>query len=702
MFLLRLELKMNVAKRVKKYNENALTAAVESVKNGSLSFKKASEIYNIPRSTLISRVKGWKTRGPSQRTSPGRVTDLPFETEVELAQHLDTLNRWGFGLSRKILCLVGTYVKANGLKTRFKDGIPKKDWFIHFCKRHGLSCKKPIKRQIVRTEQTTPQVIYGFFDLYESTVKSLDLQDKPHQIFNLDETSLCNDPSNTKVVSKKNQAVFRHTHGSGRSNTSILFCVAASGAKMPPFILYKAKNLWDVWMPTEAYPNTGYAATPHGWMTETAFFSWFRNHFIKYGPKERPLLLLFDGHSSHVSIELIKLAKQENICLLKLPPHTTHLLQPLDAVPFGTFKKKWDEEVVLWQREHYGVGMGKADFSVLVGKVWLSILENIIKKSFKVTGLYDDTLPNGNPINRHAIKTDNFKSSDMELYCAPKNQDTAIDHTINGDILEAVSNQPSTSHNHPILPSQKLEVIASATTSTADTNSTSAAAASTSDTAPTSASASTFAIACSSASGSGSAPISFEELLLGKVSRTTNSAIKKKVLCTNHANVITRDEYLQQLEETQKRNVLLKKTPKPKRKVTPDLDSDSDDVESDNQEWNSDSDLETYEGINSLEELVEAERAEQMEKSIEKESWILVAYATKKTLKHFVGQVKEMYPDDNLKVQFVRKKGDLFIWPTVPDVDTINMSDVVQVLPAPQNGRRGQIRFPIKFDAFHI
>lgn len=91
-----------------------------------------------------------------------------------------------------------------------------------------------------------------------------------------------------------------------------------------------------------------------------------------------------------------------------------------------------------------------------------------------------------------------------------------------------------------------------------------------------------------------------------------------------------------------------------------------------------------------------------MEKSIEKESWILVAYATKKTLKHFVGQVKEMYPDDNLKVQFVRKKGDLFIWPTVPDVDTINMSDVVQVLPAPQNGRRGQIRFPIKFDGFHI
>ncbi|KAJ8921656.1 hypothetical protein NQ315_010565 [Exocentrus adspersus] len=63
---------------------------------------------------------------------------------------------------------------------------------------------------------------------------------------------------------------------------------------MPPFILYHAKHLWDIWMPDEAFPNTGYAATPHGWMTETAFFNWFKNHFLENCPKERPLLIVLD------------------------------------------------------------------------------------------------------------------------------------------------------------------------------------------------------------------------------------------------------------------------------------------------------------------------------------------------------------------------------------------------------------------------
>lgn len=87
--------------------------------------------------------------------------------------------------------------------------------------------KKSIKRPIIRTEQTMPEIIYGFYDLYESKLKELGLLDKPSQIFNLYETSLCSDPSNTKVVSATNQPVFRQTAGTGRTNTSILFTISA-------------------------------------------------------------------------------------------------------------------------------------------------------------------------------------------------------------------------------------------------------------------------------------------------------------------------------------------------------------------------------------------------------------------------------------------------------------------------------------------
>ena len=42
-----------------------------------------------------------------------------------------------------------------------------------------------------------------------------------------------------------------------------------------------------------------------------------------------------DGHCSHISLELIQLAQENDIHLLCLPSHTSHLLQPLDV---GVFK----------------------------------------------------------------------------------------------------------------------------------------------------------------------------------------------------------------------------------------------------------------------------------------------------------------------------------------------------------------------------
>lgn len=150
--------------RQKQERKEDLENALQSIRNGELSYKRASRLFRIPRSTLIARLKGWKNRAATKGSKPGRSTDLSAEIEADLANNLNTLNKWGFGLARKeILSLVGTYVKENKIATRFKNGIPGKDWFIGFCKRHNLSCKKPVKRQSIRTERTTPEIIQNFF-----------------------------------------------------------------------------------------------------------------------------------------------------------------------------------------------------------------------------------------------------------------------------------------------------------------------------------------------------------------------------------------------------------------------------------------------------------------------------------------------------------------------------------------------------------
>ena len=84
-----------------------------------------------------------------------------------------------------------------------------------------------------------------------------------------------------------------------------------------------------------------YTVSQNGWMTTPAYINWFRNLFIPSLPAERPILLILDGHSSHVSLEVRDLAVSNEIHMLKLPPHLSHLLQPLDVRVFKPMKAVW-------------------------------------------------------------------------------------------------------------------------------------------------------------------------------------------------------------------------------------------------------------------------------------------------------------------------------------------------------------------------
>ena len=56
-----------------------------------------------------------------------------------------------------------------------------------------------------------------------------------------------------------------------------------------------------------------------------------------------PVLLIMDGHGTHMSIELIELARSNGVHLLCLPSHTTHILQPLDVGIFKSFKSNFSK-----------------------------------------------------------------------------------------------------------------------------------------------------------------------------------------------------------------------------------------------------------------------------------------------------------------------------------------------------------------------
>jgi len=63
-------------------------------------------------------------------------------------------------------------------------------------------------------------------------------------------------------------------------------------------------------------------------------------------------LLILDGHSSHVTLEVIKLAMSKGIDMLTFPSHTSYAFQPLDISCFKSFKLSFRAYRDKWTLSH--------------------------------------------------------------------------------------------------------------------------------------------------------------------------------------------------------------------------------------------------------------------------------------------------------------------------------------------------------------
>ena len=69
-------------------------------------------------------------------------------------------------------------------------------------------------------------------------------------------------------------------------------------------------------------------------------------------------LLILNGHNSHVTLEVVKIAMESRVDIISLPSHTSHALQPLDVACFRPFKcvfrKQRDAWIVLNKNKKVG------------------------------------------------------------------------------------------------------------------------------------------------------------------------------------------------------------------------------------------------------------------------------------------------------------------------------------------------------------
>ena len=237
-------------------------------------------------------------------------------------------------------------------------------WWASFRKCHlQLTVCSASQLAYARAITEDPEVINPYYDLLEETLVKNDLMDKPTQIFNCDESGFPLDHKPGKVIGLKGQKSLNLTTSGDKAQVTVLACANASGYVMPPMVIYDRKRLRPELYQGEISGNS-YGLSEKGWIDGEIFEEWFEDHFLKFAPAQRPLLLL-DGHSSHYQPAVVRKAAASGVILFCLPPHVTHLAQPLDMTVFSPLKRAWHEECQLYMINNPGKVVTRFSFMSL-------------------------------------------------------------------------------------------------------------------------------------------------------------------------------------------------------------------------------------------------------------------------------------------------------------------------------------------------
>lgn len=175
------------------------------------------------------------------------------------------------------------------------------------------------------------------------------------RIWNLDETGLNTVLQAPKVIAPTSaKQVGQCVSNERGEKVSIVGIVSAAGEFVPPVYIFPRKRPHLEYM--EGAPKDSIALfNSKGYMDSAGFLRTLEHIKTHAVPsKEEPILLILDNHSSHLTVDAIRLCRQFGIHMISLPPHTSHKTQPLDLTVFGPFKTYCKKAFNIWLTEHPG------------------------------------------------------------------------------------------------------------------------------------------------------------------------------------------------------------------------------------------------------------------------------------------------------------------------------------------------------------
>jgi hypothetical protein len=321
--------------------EGRLQLALEAYRSGQFqSHRAAAEAFNVKRRTLSHRAQGLLFRAEA---APN-CQKLAATEEQTIIRYILDLDSRGFAPR---LCEVADMAdKLLAIRGGKPVGKCWPDRFVTRSAELKMAFNRAKDRQ--RILQEDPEIIGAWFKLVEETKAKYGVHDD--DVHNFDETGFqMGVIGSMKVVTgAERRARPQLVQPGDREWVTVIQSVCAAGYATPPFIIYKGRVHISAWYEEASIPrNWKLSVSENGWTNNALGLEWLK-HFDAH-TKTRQVggyrLLILDGHESHLNQDFKDYCLEHKILTLCMPPHSSHILQPLDVVCFSPLKRKYSQRV---------------------------------------------------------------------------------------------------------------------------------------------------------------------------------------------------------------------------------------------------------------------------------------------------------------------------------------------------------------------
>ncbi len=231
-------------------------------------------------------------------------------------------------------------------------------------------------------------------------------------VYNADETNMYFSPQPTSTYAPRGSKTVSIRGADSSSRCTIMLGVSMTGKKLPPFVIFKGKNVRTGHIKREITRRDGYpegmefGVQEKAWMDEELMLEWIDKVWKPSKEHDKIAYLILDECRSHMTADVRKAFADCNTEVDLIPGGYTSTLQPLDVGLNKPFKGYVSDNFTDWLINNRNMKPSRQDVSGWIDNGWNRVPEQIVLNLFRGSGYFK---------SNHSLAEDDMESSECEM-----------------------------------------------------------------------------------------------------------------------------------------------------------------------------------------------------------------------------------------------------------------------------------------------